>query len=124
MALKRDTILKKRPLPTVKVPCPEWADDGTPEDEAYVFVRTMTGVQRDAWERSVSPDGKKVKLDNIRAKLAVAVCVDDDGNQLFTEDDIAALGDVSCVPLVRIFDEASKLNGLGKEQVDELVGES
>lgn len=86
----------------------------------------MRGTESDRWEQTLSGRGKqKVNLDNIRAKMAVAVCEgDEEGVPLFTEQDIAALGEMSCVPLRRIFDEACKLNGIGKEHVDELVGES
>lgn len=127
MALKRESILKKRSLPTEKVPCPEWADEGTPADDAYVIVRTLTGTERDKWEATLTT-GKgskaKVTLEKIRAKLAVAVCVDDDGHPIFSEADVTELSERSCLPLGRVFDAASKLNGLSKEDVDELVGES
>lgn len=128
MALKRESILKQRALPTEKVMCPEWADADTPPEDAYVIVRTLTGHERDAWEKSLTV-GKghkaKVSLDDIRAKLAVATCVDDEGRPIFTgESDIAELSQRTCLPLSRVFDAASKLNGLSKEDVDELMGES
>lgn len=128
MALNRDQVLasSKKKLPRAKVPTPEWAPEGANADDAYVFVKTMRGTESDRWEQTLSGRGKqKVNLDNIRAKMAVAVCEgDEEGVPLFTEQDIAALGEMSCVPLRRIFDEACKLNGIGKEHVDELVGES
>ena len=125
MALTRDQILKKRELPRVKVAIPEWAD--TDSADAYVYVRALTGRERDAWEQSLSKGkGKTVtaNLENIRAKAAVASCVGDDGARLFEDSDITALGEQASAPLHRIFDEFMKINGLSKEHVEELAGES
>lgn len=128
MSLTRETVdLTPRALPKTKVPVPEWAPQDMPAEQAYVWVRTLDGEERDKWEESLTENkGKrvKVKLDNIRAKLAVATCVDDDGRQVFTEEDIVKLSKLSCLPLARVFNVASELNGLSQEDVDELVGES
>lgn len=124
MAITREQATKKRELPKKRVEVPEWADENAPAEEAYVYVKTLSGHERDTWEESLSTGNKaKVRLDNIRAKLTVAVCVDDNGNQIFTDADVPSLGNGSCVPLGRVFDVAMKLNGIGKEHVDELVGE-
>lgn len=128
MSLTRETVdLSPRELAKEKVPVPEWAPKDMPAEQAYVWVRTLEGDERDAWEKTLTVGkGRKatVSLDSIRAKLAVATCVDDDGKPIFTEADIAKLNKLTCLPLSRVFDTASKLNGLSKEDVDELVGES
>lgn len=127
MALKKTTMLTPRELPRKKVFVPELADPSTPAEEAYVYVRTLEGWERDAWEKSLSEGkGRKAKtnLDNIRCKLVVATCVDDDGVAIFTADDLHELSKRSCLPITRIFTVASELNGLSQEDVDELVGES
>ena len=128
MSLTRQTIdLTPRELPREKVPAPEWASPDVKPEDAYVWVRTMEGEERDKWEESLTVQGgKKIKvnLDGIRAKLAVKTCVDDDGNQLFTEEDIAKLNKLSCLPLARVFDVASRLNGLSQEDIDDIVGKS
>lgn len=126
MALTREQVLstKGKKLPRVKVPVPEWAPEGTKPEDAYVWVKTMAGTERDKWEKRLGDKSGNVSLDNIRSKFAVAVCEDDDERQVFNDQDVADLGAMTCVPLGRIFDEGCKLNGIGKQNVDELLGES
>jgi hypothetical protein len=115
--LKRDAILKANDLPVEIVDIPEWGGE--------VTVKGLTGKQRDAYEMQVFQYNKKHnnvdwKRENMRAKLIVLSCVDEDGSLLFEESDIQALGEKSSSALDRIFEVAQRLSGITKKDVEEL----
>lgn len=108
MALSREAILSASDLSSVEVSCPEWGGS--------VFVKMMTGSDRDRWESTHFANPTK----DVRARLAVFTVCDEAGNPLFTETDLEALGRKSVAPLQRIFNAALKLNRISKSDVDEL----
>lgn len=118
MILNRDQILKAKDLKTEVVKVPEWHKNGE------VIVSTMTGTARDEWETSLidkKSNNTKTNLANMRSRLLVICLVDKDGKRLFTEADINRLGAKSAKPLDRCFDVAQRLNGIGVEDVEDLV---
>lgn len=117
MSLTAEQILAADDLKRELVPTPEWGGE--------VFVVTMTGEERDAFEAScVNGSGGKPDLANFRAKLAARTVCDDNGKLLFTQAEVTALGKKSCSPLDRIADVAARLNYLGEKDVDALVKNS
>ena len=117
--LGRDAILAAKSLRTEEVDVPEWG--GT------VLVRELSGRERDEWEASLAVQrGKTMVPDvaNIRAKLAARTIVGDDGEPVFTQQDVAALGELSAAALDRVFDVASRLSGLNPEDVEAMTGNS
>jgi hypothetical protein len=114
--LNRDAILAALDLPKELVSVPEWGGD--------VYVRGLTGKERDQFEAGmIDQRGKSqvVNLQNIRAKLASMSICDEDGKRLFTDADLAALAGKSAIALNRVFDVARKLSGLGDTDVEELT---
>lgn len=127
MSISRGKALKKRAMPRVKVMVPEWADEETPASEAYVWVLSLSTKQREAWEKSItSSKGKDVKInmDNMRSRAAVLSCVDDEGQKIFNDGDIAELNEQPGGALGAIFDAFMSVNRFSKEDVEELAGES
>lgn len=122
--LNRKTLLQKEKLDVRKI------DLG--EDE-YVFVRQMTGRERDNFEHSLAKtvEDKNGKIEvertmgDFRAKLAVNCVCDDKGNAIFQPDDYSILSkNMSAKKLMKIADEASKLNGITEEDKEEMVKNS
>jgi hypothetical protein len=116
--LNRDAILSADDLSKELVSCPEWGGE--------VYVRALTGAERDRFESSlIEQRGKNQKLNmtNIRAKLAAMAICDDQGKRLFTDADVTALAAKSAAALNRVFDVARKLSGLADNEVEELAGE-
>src|SRR4051812_3473909 len=107
MSLK-DLIIGAADRPTELVPVPEWGTD--------VYVRVMSGEERDAWERGAFDDGKG--SGGVRAKLLVRALCDEAGQRVFADDDAPALSQKSGVVLSRLYDAASRVNGIGKKDVD------
>jgi len=104
-----------------KVPTPEWGE-GT-----YITIRSMTGEARDAYEMTLFAMDKtgeyKQDLSNARAKLIAACAIGPDGKRMFTSDDhIKALGSKNNAVIDRIWQACQNLNSIGKEQIDELLG--
>lgn len=116
--LTRDAILAADDLQREWVDVPEWGGG--------VWVRTMTGLERDRWERQFLDDHGKPKpgnqIENVRASLVVWCAVDDEHQRLFSEADIEALADKSGKALDRLFAVAQRLNGFRKEDLEELAG--
>jgi hypothetical protein len=113
MALNKFAILGSQDRPSKSVDVPEWG--GT------VNIATMSGAERDAFESDVCGGDGKVRTQNIRAKLLVRCIVDDAGGRVFTDADADELGTKSAAALDRLFDVARKLNGLSKQDVEELA---
>ena len=115
--LSRDAILAVVDLPMELVSVPEWGGE--------VNVRGLDGKDRDAFEASlVMQNGEAVNLANIRARLAALCIVDEAGERLFSDADMAALGRKSGAALDRVFSVAQRLSGMSDAAVKELQGNS
>ena len=121
--LSRDQILNADDLKRDKVLVPEWGDD-----ESYLFVRTMTGAERDAFELSLLKQGKgkkqEVNRENFRARLVAATAVDESGDPIFQAADVAELGKKSSLALQRVFNVSARLNGFTDADIEELAKNS
>jgi hypothetical protein len=117
MALSRDEILSADDRPRRLVSVPEWGGE--------VWVATMTGTARDAWEQSLLTrrHGKaEPNMENMRARLVAATVVDEAGQRLFSDSDIDALGRKSAAALERVCKVAQALNGIGEAELEDLKG--
>lgn len=88
-----------------------------------VRVAVMSGKAKDMFEQTVSTNGK-VDIRNIRAKLAAATIVDENGNLIFNENDIEELGKLSCADLDKVAEVAQRLNILTDKDVNALAKNS
>jgi hypothetical protein len=117
MRLSKDDILKAEDNAPEEIEVPEWGGS--------VLVRGMSGRERDAFEVSMRDQrtGQRVPgaLNNLRAKIAARCVVDDDGDRVFSDSDIAALGEKSAAAINRIFDVASRLSGMSEEDEKEMT---
>lgn len=112
MGSLRDDILAAEDLPRELVPTPEW-EPAVPK----VWVRGLTGAERDAYEQGLLVSGRsgtrvKDRVDNIRAAFCVRIVVDENGERVFTDKDVAALGEKSGAVLDRIWDKGHELSGM------------
>jgi hypothetical protein len=114
--LTRDAILQAEDAKIASVDVPEWG--------GHVFLRVMSGTERDDFEaETYVTRGRSVELNrhNFRARLLVRCICDDKGEPIFTRKDIDALGKKSAKALDRAFSVAQKLNGLSADDVEELT---
>src|SRR5690625_2150066 len=112
VVLTRDAILAADDLEKELVPVPEWG--------GAIYVRGMSGTERDAFESSLVQERtirkgrrqettRETDLRNFRAKLCARTICDAEGKLLFNEADINALGNKSAAALTRVVEVARRL---------------
>lgn len=83
-----------------------------------VRVRVMTGAERDEFRAAIaSEDG--VPVGRFSAALLAATCIDENGDRLFSMEDMQALQAKSAKSLDAPAAVAMRLNGLGAAAVEE-----
>jgi hypothetical protein len=103
--------------------------------KGYVYVREMTGKEKDTWEKSLmkqKPSGNKnrpidyeVDIEGFRAKLAVVTVCDADGVLLFKPQDVQTLNSMmSAGNLDKIITVAQRLNRISEEDKEEILKNS
>ncbi len=98
-------------------------------DKDYVFVREMTGKERDWFEQSLlkkvkraGKDDYESNLDNFRSKLAVITMCDVKGDALLSPTDFVKFSEsISAAQLSKIVDVAQRLNAMNEKDKDDLV---
>lgn len=103
----------------VPIDVPEWG--------GRVHVRTISGVERDAYEDSLWQLRGKNRVftqRNIRAKLVAVAACDKNGNRLFSDTQVEQLGLKNSAALDRLFDAAQRLNKITDKDIEELVKNS
>lgn len=125
--LGRDNILAAEDLSRELVEVPEWG--------GHIYVRALTGTERDAYEDSLMQERverrgrrqevtRSLNLRYARAKLCALTIVDSEGNRLFSDNDVRELGNKSAAALNRAYEVASRLSGLSDEDLEDLTGNS
>jgi hypothetical protein len=120
--LDRKALLAKEKLEVTKV------DLG---DGNYVFVRQMTGRERDRFEQSLIKENKNAEggyektLEDFRAKLAVCTVSDEDGNLILQPGDFGILSqNMSAAKLEKIINTAQRINKISEDDKENLVKNS
>ncbi|MFA5935004.1 MAG: hypothetical protein WC827_03915 [Candidatus Paceibacterota bacterium] len=120
--LDRKALLKKEELQVVQV--------NLGKDE-YVYVRQMTGRERDTFEQSLVKEVKDKEgnvttydrsLQDFRAKLAVCTLCNEKGESLLEPGDYEVLSmSMSAARLEKIVNEAQKINKISEEDKEALT---
>lgn len=119
--LTADEILSADDLELEQVDVPEWG--------GHVWVRGLSGTDRDKFEASMIDRKQRgrnttseLRLDNLRAGLVARCIVNSQTKQrIFTDHQVEALGRKSAAALDRVYEVASRLSGLRPQDVDDLV---
>jgi hypothetical protein len=107
----RSKIIAARDLGQVPVSIPEWTDD-------ELFVRKLTGKERDRFEMIVANAKDDNDLEDMRAFIVTLTLVDGNGERIFSDEDIAIVND-KCGEIVnRVFEQAAELNALTKKSIE------
>ena len=120
--LDRAALLTKEELKVEKVEF---------ENGDFVYVRQMTGRERDTFEQSLLKKNRDSKgtvisyeqsTEDFRAKLAVVTVCDENGKLVFNPLDYGILSiNMSAKRLEKIVNEAQKLNAISEEEKEALV---
>lgn len=134
-------ILDANDLVMEFVPTPEWSKNADPD--TGVYVRNMTAEARDQWEYEQvnwdvpvmisdpnDPKHKKEILNperrskdwtlTFRARLASLCCCDENGERIFSDDQVHALARKNVKPLIRIANKATELSSISDEDIEKL----
>lgn len=109
----REQILSAQDIPTREVEVPEWG--------LTVTVRGLSGGARDAIEATyTAADGSldRERFGNFRAAVVAKAIVDEEGDRVFSDADVEALGEKSSLAIGRIFEAAMALSALRPEDGD------
>ena len=119
--LTRDEILALADLPVEAVRVPEWGG-------RTVYVRAMTGSERDAWEAEQYALGRDAKpnrdMHDFRARFLTRCLCDASGALLFTAADVPTLGKRNAAALDRLFAVAKRLSAVTAADEETLLGNS
>jgi len=119
--MNRDKLLSKEKLQIEKVELSK---------TDYIYVRQMTGRERDRFEQSLVKEVKDSQgnidyersLDDFRAKLAVNTICDENGNNILKPEDYPILSqNMSAKTLELIVNAAQRLNRITDEDKDALI---
>lgn len=119
--LNKEQILSAPDLKTKDVDVPEWG--GT------VRVTQITAADRCVLQMlSLDEKGRPKAPTEINKMMTIGLCalaiVDENGNRIFSEQDIEALGKKSPAAMDRVFEVADDLNGISAEIAESLKKKS
>lgn len=122
--LSKDAILAAQDRKSITVDVPEWGGEVrlmemSGEDRLLYLSSILTYVTDKTGKVSVEANNT-----NADAKLLARCIVDENGNRLFTEAEIAKLGSKNGIVLDRLVNEANSLNAIAPGSVDDAEGKS
>lgn len=85
-----------------------------------LYIRGLTGDEKDAWMARMMPAGELKWAEGATADLVVRTLVDEDGERVFSNGDAKALGSKGAAILSPLFDKALRLSGLSEDTEQEL----
>jgi len=128
--LSRNSLLAKEKIEIVEVDLGK-DDKGEPQS---VFVRQMSGRERDVWERSFVKEikdnrgtviGHDQAFEDFRAKLAVVTVCNSEGMLILKPSDAPILSqNMSAATLEKIVNATQKLNAITEEDKEAIVKNS
>lgn len=117
MALTKQDILKVKDSVLERVDVPEWNGE--------VFLRSITASERGQIEAAAASFRESKGKDSSFARtftvkiVALSLC-DESGARLFSDDEVAQLGQKNARVIARLAEQAQRLSGFSKEDLDEL----
>jgi hypothetical protein len=99
------------------------------EGRGKVWIRGLQADERDEYEQSLierGPDGrsriKRVQR-NVRASLVIRCLVDEQGERMFQDNQVDAIGKVDAAVIDKLWDIARKLSGMDTEEIAKLAAD-
>ena len=108
----REAVLQANDETIEELDMPEWG--------FKVHIRTLRARERDVFYKScVGKDGRQQYPENMHARFCALVLCNESGDRLFSDQQVAQLGNKSARALDRIFDAGQKLNKMNSDAVEE-----
>jgi len=112
MLLSKNDILKARDFKLREVKVPQWGGS--------VMIKTLSSKDKGAFEQKTTTEN--LDLSKIMAEYASLIICDEDGNRLFSREDIDELSEKSASALELVFNEGRDLNNFTEEDLEALAG--
>lgn len=106
--LSKEQITSAADITPEKVDVPEWG--------GHVFVRGLTGPERDRFQSAIADESGGVAHDRFRVELLVRAICDEAGKAIFDEMDAHLLAGKSAKAIYRLYDVAATLSGIGADE--------
>lgn len=103
---------------------PERVDIEINGKKGFVYVRGMSGTERDAWEQESFEERRKSKnnsVKNYRSSLYVRTVCDETGQLMFAPADAAWVGELPCTVLEAVIEKGQRLSGITQADAEELA---
>jgi hypothetical protein len=122
MLLTREAFLSKTQLRIEKV--------NLPRSEDYVFVRGLTGAERDEFENAnlIRERDKKrgtlsfdVRMENVRSTLVVKGLCTEQGLRLLSDEDVDEVSKLPADVVSHLYSVIAALSGITDEDVQDLI---
>lgn len=110
--LSKKDILEAKDRKTKVVSVPEWGGD--------ITLSVLASKDRDRYEELLTSETID-KYDNVVANYVAKSIVDENGERMFSEQDITELGKKSGAVMLRIFKQAGELNDFSDKEITELA---
>lgn len=91
-----------------------------PEWGVTVYLKGMTGKDRDSYERAFG-DLEKAGRENLRARILVKMLLDEKGVRIFSDEDADQLGEQQAPIIDDLFSKAMIYAGITREQRQEKI---
>lgn len=91
-----------------------------PEWGGQVYIKTLTGTERDQFEESYSQN----KMKAFRSRFLVLTLCEKNGERLFSDADVDALSQKSSLVINRLFEVAWDFNAFSQNAVESLGKDS
>lgn len=121
MYLTKESIINADDRDYKDVEMPEWGGS--------VRIATITAGEKGKYETSLFkflPDGTRQinskNMANLRTRLIAACVVDEQGERMFTDEDVKQLDSRSSASIERLFAACTELNALSVDDVEEIEG--
>jgi len=112
MSLTEEQILAADDMGLLELEVPEWGGS--------VHIRVMTVGERDSYENEWMVNKSK-GVDNFRSKFLQRVLCDENGELLFTAQEVDKLAKKSARVITRVWEAAMRHNALTDGDVEELA---
>ena len=113
MALSKNEIFAVKDVDIHEVEVPEWGGS--------ILLRGMTGEQRNNYEHWAHTQSKETVPDyrGIRERLIMSCAIDENGEALFTEDDLQQLAAKNSEVIDRLHEKCRELCGMDQDAVED-----
>jgi hypothetical protein len=110
--LDKAAILAASDVKLEMVAVPEWGGE--------VYIKTLSGTERDLFEDAYSQD----KMKNFRSRFLTLTLCGKDGERLFADGEVETVGKKSATVINRLFEKAWAFNAFRNEDVEAMGKDS